>query len=60
MIMARRQGSCRHMTGPSSMTQYPNAQVVLQDLTALLRGQGRVEPYQPHGVRLVEFGDGFP
>jgi hypothetical protein len=38
----------------------PHAQVVLQDLTALLRGQGRVEPYQPHGVRLVEFGDGFP
>ena len=41
---------------PSSMT---HAQVVLQDLTALLCGQGRVEPYQPHGVRLVEFGDGF-
>jgi hypothetical protein len=26
---------------------------------ALLRGDGRVEPYEPHGVGLVEFGDGF-
>jgi hypothetical protein len=26
---------------------------------ALLRGQGRVEPYEPHRVCLVEFGDGF-
>src|SRR6266487_2581797 len=28
--------------------------------TALLRGQRRVEPHEPHGVCLVEFGDGFP
>jgi hypothetical protein len=26
---------------------------------ALLRGHGRVQPYEPHRVGLVEFGDGF-
>jgi transposase len=26
---------------------------------ALLCGHGRVEPYKPHGVCFVEFGDGF-
>ena len=25
----------------------------------LLCGYGRVEPYEPHGVCLIEFGDGF-
>ncbi len=26
---------------------------------ALLYGQGRVEPYEPYGACLVEFGDGI-
>jgi hypothetical protein len=25
----------------------------------LLCGEGGVEPYEPHGVRLIEFGDAF-
>jgi len=27
---------------------------------ALLCGHGRVEPYEPHMVCLIKFGDGFP
>jgi hypothetical protein len=34
-------------------------EIALRPRVALLCGDGRVEPYQPHGVCLIEFGDAF-
>jgi hypothetical protein len=50
-------GFCRCPRGG----QVPDGGCISRDRwkrSALLRGCGRVEPYEPHGVCLVEFGDG--
>ncbi len=35
------------------------SRVIVGTRVALLCGHGRVEPYEPYGVCLIEFGDGL-